>query len=233
MNPIKISIIFCIALLSGCSTLNANDPLERINRPIFVFNDHVDRAILKPIAKGYDAIVPSLGKTLIGNFFSNLGDVSTTLNDLMQLKFKQAFSDGMRVMVNTTIGIGGLVDVASANLEKRHEDFGQTLGYWGVPQGPYLVLPILGASTFRDGAGLALDLSVTQPQAYLYPRSDRNALYGLQMVDKRYQFFPIEELLHGASLDQYSMTRDAYFQFRINQVYDGNPPRIPYDDSED
>jgi phospholipid-binding lipoprotein MlaA len=148
--------------MAGCGTINSTastpqeDPFESFNRGVYKFNDKLDQAVVKPVAQGYDKVVPSPVKIMVGNFFSNLDDVVVTANDLLQLKFKQAASDGARVVFNSTFGLFGLINITD-RLEKHNEDFGQTLGYWGVPSGPYLVLPILGPSSIRDGTGRYTD----------------------------------------------------------------------------
>ena len=156
MPLMRISLLLLGLLLTGCSSINLStyaqqkDPFESFNRGVYAFNDTLDRAVIKPVAKGYSEVVPVPAKTAVSNFFSNLDDVVVTANDLLQLKFKQAISDGCRVIFNTTFGVFGLINITD-RLEKHNEDFGQTLGYWGVPSGPYLMLPVLGPSSFRDG----------------------------------------------------------------------------------
>ena len=236
MNPTRIFIAFAMLILTGCASThpsNPADPLEPFNRGVYKFNDTLDRAIAKPVAKGYDKIVPDPAKMMISNFFSNLNDVVVTLNDLLQLKFRQGFSDGMRVLVNSTLGIGGLVDVASKQLPKHDEDFGQTLGYWGIHSGPYLMLPVLGPSSFRDGIGLYAD-GITSPLYRDVPKiRTRNQLYLTEMVNRRQQLLGDEKIMEGAVLDRYAFIRDAYLQHRQNLVYDGHPPRPSYDDYDD
>lgn len=230
MIPIRILIIFAAIALSGCtSTRNPVDPLEPFNRGVFKLNDTVDKAITKPIAQGYNKVMPETGKILVFNFFSNLNDVIITANDLLQFKFTQAFSDSMRFFVNTTIGIGGLLDVASMNLDKHNEDFGQTLGYWGVKNGPYLVIPILGPSTLRDSVGDFADGQVSLIW-HINNIPTRNQLYILKSVKRRAELLNKESLLDGVVLDRYSFIRDAYLQRRLSRVYDGNPPRDNYED---
>ena len=159
-----ISIMMLVLLLSSCSTTGSskNDPLEPMNRAIFQFNEVVDDNIFEPVAKTYKYITPDPVETGVSNFFSNIGEVSTIANDVFQFKFKQAGYDFLRFSINTTIGVLGIFDVAtSVGLKKNNEDFGQTLGYWGIPQGPYLVLPFFGASTFRDAPGLYADMQIS------------------------------------------------------------------------
>jgi phospholipid-binding lipoprotein MlaA len=227
-------IVLTMFALTGCaSSHNPADPLESFNRGVYKFNDTLDRAVAKPVAKGYDKIVPDTAKMMVSNFFSNLNDVIVTVNDLLQLKLKQGFSDGMRVLVNSTLGIGGLVDVASKQLPKHDEDFGQTLGYWGIKSGPYLMLPVLGPSSFRDGIGLYAD-GLTSPLYRDVPKiRTRNQLYLTEMVNRRQQLLGDEKIMEGAILDRYAFIRDAYLQRRQNLVYDGHPPRPSYDDYDD
>lgn len=235
MNLIRIIIVLVTLAMTGCASTHANnpaDPFESFNRGVYKFNDTLDRAIAKPVAKGYDKIVPDTAKMMVSNFFSNLNDVVVTVNDLLQLKLRQGFSDGMRVLVNSTLGIGGLVDVASKQLPKHDEDFGQTLGYWGIHSGPYLMLPILGPSSFRDGIGLYAD-GITSPLYRDVPKiRTRNQLYLTDMVNRRQQLLGDEKIMEGAILDRYTFIRDAYLQRRQNLVYDGNPPRESYDDDD-
>lgn len=233
MNPIRLLIALALLALTGCaSSHNPADPLESFNRGVYKFNDTLDRAVAKPVAKGYDKIVPDTAKMMVNNFFSNLNDVIVTVNDLLQLKLKQGFSDGMRVLVNSTLGIGGLVDVASKQLPKHDEDFGQTLGYWGIKSGPYLMLPVLGPSSFRDGIGLYAD-GLTSPLYRDVPKiRTRNQLYLTDMVNRRQQLLGDEKIMEGAILDRYAFIRDAYLQRRQNLVYDGNPPHESYDEDD-
>ena len=235
MNLIRIFFATATLALTGCASTHANnpaDPFESFNRGVYKFNDTLDRAIAKPVAKGYDKIVPDTAKMMVTNFFSNLNDVVVTVNDLLQLKLRQGFSDGRRVLVNSTLGIGGLVDVASMQLPKHDEDFGQTLGYWGIHSGPYLMLPVLGPSSFRDGIGLYAD-GITSPLYRDVPKiRTRNQLYLTDMVNRRQQLLGDEKIMEGAILDRYAFIRDAYLQRRQNLVYDGNPPRESYDDDD-
>ena len=177
--------------------------------------------------------MPAVGKTMVSNFFSNLDDVVVTANDLLQFKLVQGFSDGMRVFVNTTIGVFGLIDVASTGeLKKHNEDFGQTLGKWGVGNGPYLVLPILGPSTLRDSAGLYVD-GYSSPVYQIKHMRTRNQAYLARGTNLRAELLDQEKVLREAMLDPYEFTRDSYLLYRKNLVYDGNPPRTRYDDMEE
>lgn len=209
----------------GCATPgNPRDPLEAMNRGIYHFNDGVDHLLVKPAAEIYRGVVPQLVRTGVSNFFSNLGDVIVALNNLLQGKLAAAASDFGRIAVNTTVGVLGFIDVATElGLEKHNEDFGQTLGYWGLPDGPYLVLPILGPSSLRDAVGLIGDWKAS-PVTYVDPNRDRNALYGLWFLSRRTELLETSKILETAALDPYEFVRDAYLQRRRNLVHDGAPP---------
>ena len=229
MKKLKAVVLIAVLCgLSGCATTN-KDPLEGLNRGIYKFNDVTDRYAMQPVAKTYKAIAPSPVRTGISNFFSNLGTLTTVVNDLLQLKFAQAFSDAGRFVINTTFGIAGFIDVASMDkIEKHNEDFGQTLGYWGVGPGAYLVLPILGPSSVRDAGGLAFDTFTSDPITYL--RNTRqyrahNQVRLVQLLDKRTQLLDATDLVDNASIDPYAFMRDAYLQRRASQVQDGIVPK--------
>ena len=176
--------------------------------------------------------MPAFGKTMVSNFFSNLDDVVVTANDLLQFKLAQGLSDGTRFLVNSTIGVFGLFDVAStAGLKKHYEDFGQTLGKWGVGNGPFIVIPILGPSTLRDGVGLYVD-TYPNPTYQIEHIRTRNQLYLTNGINRRAALLDQEKILDEAMIDRYEFIRDSYLQYRKNQVYDGNPPRIQYDEEE-
>lgn len=230
----KNSIFILVSLLlTGCASVpNADprDPYESLNRKTYTFNRALDNAVLKPLAHGYDNVTPKPAKILLHNFFSNLDDVTVTLNDLLQLKLKQAASDGMRVLFNTTFGFLGFANVTD-RLEKHNEDFGQTLGYWGVNSGPYLMLPFFGPSSVRDGVGLAGD-SLTSVITNIPDVATRNSLYAADKIEDRAQLIPQEKTLDEAS-DPYAFIRDFYLARRQNLVYDGNPPRKKFIDEED
>jgi phospholipid-binding lipoprotein MlaA len=222
--------------LGGCASTsgyhNPKDPLEPLNRSVYQFNDALDKAVIKPVAKGYNAAVPAPGRTMVNNFFSNLDDVLVTLNDVLQFKLVQATSDFGRILINTTIGAFGLVDAATATgFEKHNEDFGQTLGYWGIGSGAYLMLPFFGPSSVRDGIGLYAD-TITSPTAKLKPIR-RNQTTIADGVRKRSNLLENEKLMDEAELDRYSFIRDAYLSHRQSLVYDGNPPREKYEEDED
>lgn len=234
MNAIRIFLMIVAIALTGCAsprTKNPADPLESFNRSVFQFNDALDKAIAKPVAQGYDAVMPAPGKIMVSNFFSNLDDVIVTVNDLLQFKFTQAFSDGARFLFNSTFGVFGLLNVTD-RLEKHNEDFGQTLGYWGVGSGPYVVLPILGPSTVRDGVGLYADSRPSKLRRVDHIRT-RNQLYLTKAISRRAQLLDQEKVLEEAALDRYEFIRDAYLLRRKSLVYDGNPPREKYEDEEE
>ena len=214
-------------LLSGCATSknNPNDPLEGFNRAMFSFNEKVDQVALRPASTVYKTLLPSFVQTGIGNFFGNLGDVWTAVNNLLQGKVEDGMSDVARVMINTFAGIGGLIDVASdANLPKHHEDFGQTLGKWGVGSGPYVVLPILGPSTLRDTVALPVDWT-GDPWIYTTPVRVRNTGIVVRAVDQRASVLDATKLIDEVAIDKYEFMRDAYLQRRLSQVLeDKNQP---------
>lgn len=233
----RSALLLSCLLFSACSTTHLSrytqekDPFESYNRMAYSFNDALDRAILKPVAQGYAEYMPQLGKMATENFFSNLDDVVVTCNDVLQFKFKQAASDGSRVLFNTTFGLFGLVKVTT-RLPKHNEDFGQTLGYWGAPSGPYLIIPVLGPSSIRDGAGLYADsfVSVIGSTRHI---PTRNSAYVVEGIVKRAALLDNEKILENASIDRYSSLRDAYLMRRRSLVYDGNPPRQRYEDFDD
>ncbi|HSH55123.1 MAG TPA: VacJ family lipoprotein [Methylotenera sp.] len=225
-------------LLSSCASQSNKDPLEGMNRGIYKFNDVTDKAVLKPVAKAYKAVAPTPVRTGINNFFNNLGMLTTVLNDLLQFKFAHAFTDAGRFVINTTFGIAGFIDVASMdNIEKRKEDFGQTLGYWGVDSGAYLVLPILGPSSLRDATGLVVDTATSDPITYTHNIGEvrlHNQLRAAQIIDRRTELLTASDLIDEASLDPYAFTRDAYLQRRASQVQDGKVPKeLVKDDFEE
>jgi phospholipid-binding lipoprotein MlaA len=215
-----------VGLLGGCATSgNPKDPIEGFNRAMYGFNEAVDTVLIKPVAQGYDAVLPDPVRTGVTNFFGNIADLFIGVNNLFQGKPDQAASDLGRVLINSTIGILGLFDVATeAGLEKHEEDFGQTFGRWGVGNGAYVVLPIFGPRTVRDTVGLVLDMAA-DPVANVSSVPTRNTLLGLRLVDARADLLPADKVIEEAALDKYSYVRDGYLQRRRNLVHDGNPPR--------
>lgn len=227
---LRFVLLFASLLLSACASTSPNtnpkDPYEGFNRSIYSFNDTLDRAVFKPVAKGYKAVLPDPAQKMVHNFISNIDDIFVTGNDLLQFKFAKASSDFTRVWVNTIFGVFGLFNVAH-NLEKHNEDFGQTLGYWGVSSGPYLVVPFFGPSSVRDGAGLIVDI---YSGMIIQDIPARNTLFGITQIDQRVKLLDSESLIEDTVMDPYSFIRDAYLMRRQSLVYDGDPPRIKYDD---
>ncbi len=220
------TLLLCLGF-AGCATgPNANpaDPLEPFNRSMFKFNDAVDQAVLKPVATVYQDVTPKLVRQGIGNFFGNLADAWSFVNNVLQLKAEAAASSLMRVSFNTIFGLGGILDVATElKLERFTEDFGQTLGYWGVGAGPYVVLPLLGPTTLRDTVALPVDFKgdvVTQVSDIPV----RNTLLATRLVNQRAVFLGAESVIEEGALDKYSFVRDSFLQRRRNMVFDGDPP---------
>lgn len=211
--------------LSHLTTYDPKDPLQAYNRVMFAFNERADQYALKPVAKAYRFITPKPVQFVVGNFFSNLGDLWTGFNNLLQGKGKAAASDTARFFVNSTLGFLGFADVATEmGLEKHNEDFGQTLGWWGVPSGPYFVIPLLGPSTIRDAASRPVD---TYGQPYMWQDGHDALKWSLWAVDKvhtRASLLDAEGALNDAALDKYTLMRDGWLARRRNQVYDGDPP---------
>ena len=233
IGRIAIALV-AVSLISGCaSTSNPKDPYEGFNRAMFSFNDKVDEVALKPVATVYKTALPSFVQTGVGNFFGNIGDVWIAANNLMQGKVEDGMSDVARVMINSSFGIIGVLDIASeAGLPKHNEDFGQTLGKWGFNSGPYVVLPLLGSSTVRDTVALPADLSA-DPWGYKYPVHVRNLGYGARAIDRRAAALDAGDLIEAAALDKYEFVRDAYLQRRESQVNDSgkNDKKPNYEES--
>ncbi|MBD3895883.1 VacJ family lipoprotein [Halomonas sp. ML-15] len=229
---VRLAAALMMALvLAGCAGAqtieerNPDDPWEGFNRRVFVFNDALDRAILRPVARGYDTVAPQPVQTGVSNFFSNLGEPRTALNSLLQGKPGNAGIATARFLINTTVGIGGLWDFAThMEITGRDEDFGQTLGAWGVGEGPYVMLPFLGPSTVRDTAGLPLDW-YAYPVNHIDDVALRNSLRVVQVVDTRAGLLDLEDLISG---DRYSFIRDSYLQQRRYEVSDGELGDDPF-----
>lgn len=217
---ITLLLTACASVPPG-SAADPRDPFERYNRAMFSFNKTVDDKVLRPVATGYVNVIPDLIRTAIGNFFGNIGDVWTAVNNYLQGKPSEGTSDVARVVLNSTFGIVGLIDVATpVGLAQHDEDFGQTLGVWGVKSGPYLVLPIFGASTVRDGLARPVDLYV-DPINQISNVSVENSARALRLVDDRAALLDSTHMMEDAALDPYLFVRDAYLQRRESRVRDG------------
>lgn len=236
LKHMRISKLFIVILLifqvSGCATQANKDPLESFNRAIYKFNDVADGVIIKPVSKGYKNIAPKFVVKGVNNFFNNIRDVVTVINELLQGKIEYATNSTGRVLVNSTIGVLGFIDVHSiSGGERRKEDFGQTLGYWGVSQGAYLVLPFVGPSTTRDAVGFVTDTLVFDPISYINNVRGRNQVRILQFIDARTELLNASSILDEASLDPYAFQRDAYLQYRDALVSDNPSGEIDYTDT--
>jgi phospholipid-binding lipoprotein MlaA len=220
--------VLALALAAGAaSAQSANDPFERANRAVFGFNEVLDSALLTPVAKGYQAVVPELMRSGVSNFFGNFGDGWSAINQLLQGKGEAAATMTMRVATNSLFGIGGIFDVASdLGMERQSEDFGQTLGRWGMSAGPYIVWPLLGPSTARDTLGRPLDLAWS-PSLAINDSGVNVALSALNLIDTRASLLSASRIVDGIAFDKYTFIRDAYIARRRNLVYDGNPPELP------
>jgi len=229
-----LTVLACAALalvLQGCASTPApgggtpaNDPLEGFNRTMFNFNEKVDENVLKPVATGYKNTVPSPARTGVTNFYNNFEDAWSAVNSLLQLKFEHAASNTMRVLVNTTLGLGGLLDWGTQmRLQRYNEDFGQTLGHWGVGEGPYVVWPLLGPSTVRDSVAMPLDLAAG-PTLLVDDKAVSAGLVALNVVNTRANLLDSTALLDDIVLDKYIFVRDGFLQRRRSLVHDGNPP---------
>jgi phospholipid-binding lipoprotein MlaA len=233
----RFLLVFLAATAVGCASIPAgvqpspNDPWEPFNRSVFDFNEGLDKYLLKPVVAGYRFILPEFVRNGIYNFFSNYNDIYTALNNLLQGKPREAGSDLMRVVVNTTFGLGGLIDMATpGGLDKHKEDFGQTFGVWGIPSGPYVVLPFFGPSSVRDTFGTVADLQTDYLFGYINNIGLRNSITGLRVVNARNTYYEAGDLLDGAAIDKYSFLRDAYIQRREYQIREGQDdeePRLP------
>lgn len=219
-----------VVALSGCATSGAQDPrdpAEGFNRAVFAFNEGLDAAVLRPVAVGYDAVLPTPVRSGVSNVYDNLADLFIAANNLLQGKPADAVNDAARFVFNSTFGILGIFDVATEmGLEKHEEDFGQTFGRWGVGPGPYLMLPLLGPRDARDAAGLVLD-SLVDPVGNVGHVPTRNTLSAVRLVNTRATLLPADKIIEAAALDKYSYLRDAYLQRRRSLVFDGRPPREP------
>lgn len=230
----RLSFLVCAATIvaaSGCATTASNpkDPFEGFNRAMFAVNEGLD-VVVKPVAQGYDTVAPLPVKVVVGNFFGNLWDAWTALNNLLQGKGGQALSDVGRVLINSTVGIGGAFDVAGEmGLTKHSEEFGQTLAVWGVGDGPYFYWPLIGPRTTRDTFGWMVD-TFYDPVWRLDDMALRNSLVATRYIDLRATLLPSDKVVDEAAFDKYNYIRDAYLQHRRNEVFDGDPPRVPLDE---
>lgn len=238
MSQFKLTVVLGLALplyVTGCATTthtapDPRDPWEGWNRSVQSFNDDLDDYVMKPVAKGYRWITPSFVDKGVSNFFSNLDDIGVTINDLLQGKFSQSGQDASRFLVNTTAGVAGLIDVASMiDLYKHKEDFDQTLGVWGMPTGPYLVLPFFGPSTSRGIGGLIGD-AVMNPITYVGTPAVSGGLFALNATDTRADYLGMEKVATEAAIDRYQFFRDSYFSQRRYLVLDGNVPEEDVDE---
>jgi phospholipid-binding lipoprotein MlaA len=224
-------LVSCAALAllaSGCATVQTtskDDPFEPWNRAMYDIHQVVDGQFIRPAVQAYVDTTPKPIQQGIHNFFANLDDVVSVVNDFLQWKLEKAGNDMGRVMLNSFFGLGGIIDVAAdLNIEKGNEDFGQTFGYWGIPQGPYLFIPVLGPTTVRDGTGL-IARAYASPLSYvIVDVPTRNILYGVGFVDLRAQYLETDRLVDQAAIDKYTFIRRSYLQRREYLVYDGRPP---------
>lgn len=230
----QLILLGLVSLLVACASIPAgvepspNDPWEPFNRSVFEFNEGLDAYLLKPVVAGYRFVLPEFVREGIYNFFSNYNDIYTALNNLLQGRPDYAASDLMRVVVNTTFGLGGLIDMATpGGLEKHKEDWGQTFGVWGVPAGPYVVLPFFGPSSVRDTFGTVADLESDYLFKYVKNIGVRNSVTGLRVVNTRNTYYEAGDLLDGAAIDKYSFMRDAYIQRREYQIHEGREDEEP------
>jgi phospholipid-binding lipoprotein MlaA len=221
------SLLVSTVALQACATVanpDPRDPMESWNRGVFGFNDAVDRAVVKPVATAYRDVLPHWVRTGVGNFFNNLEDMWSVVNNALQARGGDTADSLGRVLINSTFGLGGVIDIASeADIERHPANFGLTLGRWGVGPGPFVVIPFLGSSTLRDTVAMSVDIPAN-PVRRVENDASRNGLTVLNLIDTRANYLKAGEVVEGAALDKYSFTRDAFLQRRRNLVYDGNPP---------
>ncbi len=229
MRPSSLYLLVGLVTLGGCATngmlSDPRDPLEPMNRTVHAFNEGLDKYAMKPLAESYRAVAPSFVETGVRNFFSNLDDVTVLANNLLQFKLEEGASDFLRLAMNSTFGLMGVLDIGSAmGLRKHEEDFGQTLGRWGIPTGHYLVLPIFGPSNIRDAVGLAVDSTYTNLVSEIEDIGVRNRTYLARAISVRTDLLDAKAAVEAAALDGYEFTRDFYLERRRVLVYDGRPP---------
>ena len=224
----RMAAVAAVALVAGCAaTPSKVDPLEPMNRALYQVHDVLDTNIVKPVAESYVSVVPQFMRTGFANVFNNIDDVFSAVNGLLQGKPDKAGNDLGRVMINTMFGLGGLIDVAAdLDIERGNEDFGQTFAVWGLPQGPYLFIPLFGPTTVRDGTGVIVRIALG-PVGYVPNAPVRNSIYGVGYVDLRSQALESGSLVDTAALDRYIFIRNAYLQRRRYLIYDGKPPPEP------
>ena len=234
MKTVHIAVLCSVLMATGCASnpTNPMDPLEPMNRAIYTFNDKVDRAVAKPVAQVYRKATPQPLRIAVSNFFNNILDAYSAANNVLSAEPQKAMNDLMRVAINSTLGVFGLVDFATpAGLKNNKNTLGDTFAKWGWKNSSYLVMPLLGPSTIRDGAGTAITLYIS-PDRQLYDGpAQANTAWGLNLVSKRERLLGVEESVDEAALDPYSYTRDAYLQIRASQV--GGTPPTPEDDGTD
>jgi len=222
-----LSVGLVLAACHGCATVqyqDPRDPLESFNRGVYSFNEGLDQAVFKPVATVYRDYTPQLVRTGVGNFLGNLDDAWSFVNSALQFKLRHALDNFFRFGVNSTIGLFGVLDVASEmQIERHSEDFGQTLGVWGVGPGPYVMLPFFGPSTVRDTVALPVDFN-GDLASHTTHIPTRNTLRALNVIDTRANLLGLSSSLDEVALDKYSFTRDAFLQRRRNAIYDGDPP---------
>ncbi|HSV19954.1 MAG TPA: VacJ family lipoprotein [Casimicrobiaceae bacterium] len=230
----SVALAAALATLAGCATVQTtskDDPFEPWNRAMYDVHQVVDGKIIKPVAQAYVDNTPPPIRQGVSNFFGNLDDVVSVLNDWLQWKLDKAGNDMGRVMINSFFGLGGIIDIASqAGIEKGNEDFGQTFGVWGFPQGPYLFIPVLGPTTVRDGTGLIVRAYASPLSYVVVDVPTRNILYAIGFLDARAQALQAENFVEGAALDRYTFIRRAYLQRRAYLVRDGKPAPPSDDD---
>jgi len=202
-----------------------DDPLEPINRAVFGFNEVIDNAVLEPVAKGYKYVTPDPVEDSITNFFNNLGEINTIINSTLQLKFDKTIESSGRLIINSTVGVFGLFDIAtSIGIERHNEDFGQTLGHYGVPSGPYLVLPFFGPSSFRDAPGFFADIQMEKEISPVYTElhhEERQTIQATNVIDTRANLLQASKILDTAAKDKYIFLRESYLQKRAKMIADG------------